>query len=426
MLTPLESKFDSFSKRFRKKVEKDLISLAPFSVTFNIRGEKIEKVFKKSTLTNALNTACPKPGSVNHNLQVKNLVDLLESISFEVSLSSSPTAFRRSWNAHSNTLSQAEIDAIATDGGQLIPAQPEHSHRIFRKPSQESGLILFPTNKKGQILRAVRHVSGNYIDELSVFGELAYQTDKSATGILQYRFIEELSRELEVNLPLQLVTYFKTPDPDSNSDLKNDPNRISHFFITTFASINFSDQLKWNTNWFKLPLKLQIEPISEIRKTIGYIKSLTTAETMFKVRPPLRSDIENDWSYEKISSNSNARGKAIRLFAQSINLSCGDGISGKNECKKTLDQCTSLSEIHLGHIVPQNWAKAYQFLSDSSSNVINHPDNLYLSCGKCNRTLNDNFPSDKARKRIEKNGWTVGDLLRKHENRILQFIPSNQ
>ena len=76
------------------------------------------------------------------------------------------------------------------------------------------------------------------------------------------------------------------------------------------------------------------------------------------------------------------------------------------ECKNRLkpDKTT-----HIGHIFSQNWCTAYSVFQES----MNHPDNLYLSCSSCNTSLNLGCPSKDVLKRINKEGLTLGDLIRK-------------
>ena len=61
------------------------------------------------------------------------------------------------------------------------------------------------------------------------------------------------------------------------------------------------------------------------------------------------------------------------------------------------------------------------FLGKSLSNFLldkkDHPDNLYLSCQRCNASLSDNFPDTELRNEIETRG-TIGDWLRGHVESI--------
>ena len=69
--------------------------------------------------------------------------------------------------------------------------------------------------------------------------------------------------------------------------------------------------------------------------------------------------------------------------------------------------------IAFGHIISQKWISCFNFLLDKRD----HPDNLYLSCQKCNSSLSDNFPDSELRNEIEKMG-TIGDWLRDHKESI--------
>ena len=71
------------------------------------------------------------------------------------------------------------------------------------------------------------------------------------------------------------------------------------------------------------------------------------------------------------------------------------------------------SRIAFGHIISQNWSRAFTYLLSS----VHHPDNLYLTCSKCNSSLGDRFPASDLRSKITKIG-TIGDWLRKNEKEI--------
>ena len=79
-------------------------------------------------------------------------------------------------------------------------------------------------------------------------------------------------------------------------------------------------------------------------------------------------------------------------------------------CNHSLFDSLNLNQIAFGHIIPQDWAHSFTYILDKK----NHPDNLYLTCNKCNSSLSNNFPGLKLRKEINKRG-TIGDWLRKAE-----------
>ena len=60
---------------------------------------------------------------------------------------------------------------------------------------------------------------------------------------------------------------------------------------------------------------------------------------------------------------------------------------------------------------PRIGGGAFSFFQEK--NHIHHPDNLYLSCSKCNISLNASFPDDHLRKNIiDPSFGTIGDYIR--------------
>ena len=61
----------------------------------------------------------------------------------------------------------------------------------------------------------------------------------------------------------------------------------------------------------------------------------------------------------------------------------------------------------------EDWAKSFTYILGK----VDHPDNLYLTCQKCNSSLSNNFPDTKLRQEINKRG-TIGDWIRSAEAEI--------
>ena len=68
------------------------------------------------------------------------------------------------------------------------------------------------------------------------------------------------------------------------------------------------------------------------------------------------------------------------------------------------------SEICFGHIISQDWAITFPHYQT----ILHHPDNLYLTCNKCNLSLGSSFPNKNniSQEDIEKDG-TIEEGLRK-------------
>jgi len=72
-----------------------------------------------------------------------------------------------------------------------------------------------------------------------------------------------------------------------------------------------------------------------------------------------------------------------------------------------------MSEITLGHIIPQDWARTFPY----PQSKIDHPDNLYSVCGSCNSSYGTTFPDRTLKTKIDES-QTLGDWLRRHEAEI--------
>ena len=113
------------------------------------------------------------------------------------------------------------------------------------------------------------------------------------------------------------------------------------------------------------------------------------------------------YSYENICNSK--KGRKIKTWAKKNGKKCVDGsICNNVEFKDLRD-----SDIAFGHIISQNWSKSFTYLL----NKVNHPDNLYLSCKKCNSSLSDNFPNKGLKNKIYLEG-TIGDWLRSSREEI--------
>lgn len=82
-------------------------------------------------------------------------------------------------------------------------------------------------------------------------------------------------------------------------------------------------------------------------------------------------------------------------------------------CNHALFRDLNQNDIAFGHIISQNWSTAFTFVLDK----VHHPDNLYLTCKRCNSSLSDNFPDKLLKSEVTKQG-TIGDWLRLHEDSI--------
>lgn len=126
-----------------------------------------------------------------------------------------------------------------------------------------------------------------------------------------------------------------------------------------------------------------------------------------KTRPELpAASLAREYTFDRI--NSSQKGRKIKRWAQRRGPSCPGTLC--NHIK--FDQLDS-RKIAFEHIVSQEWVRSFTFLLEKKD----HPDNLYLTCQKCNSSLGDRFPDSKLRNEIETRG-TIGDWLRRDQQGI--------
>jgi len=148
------------------------------------------------------------------------------------------------------------------------------------------------------------------------------------------------------------------------------------------------------------PLKLQLISRVEAYSAINVLQALNDAQLEIRARRALPDEVAREYSYEKIAVS--PKGRNIKEWAKESGKRCpGEG------CQQRPFNGLNSRDIAFGHIISQNWARAFNFLLDK----VDHPDNLYLTCRSCNSSLSQNFPNSELRQQIEKQG-TIGDWLR--------------
>jgi hypothetical protein len=305
-------------------------------------------------------------------------------------LCSSPKGFRTAWGLRSKTISIQDAEAISNDGGQLLPVNA--NSRLLK--CEQQGVVLGPEKK---LVLALRHSEGNYDDSLDELGRFVYQPPRDVSGMLRYRWCQFLSSKLNVPFVVLVIMWF---------EYRLDKNINQLFVLSPAKIIDFEeDLLDLNTSIHK-PLKLQLIPRHEANASINLIKSLNSESIDIDVRPELTDSLAREWSYDKISNTS--KGKQIKKWAQANALKCPGEV-----CNHALFRDLNHNDIAFGHIISQNWSTAFTFVLDK----VHHPDNLYLTCKRCNSSLSDNFPDKLLKSEVTKQG-TIGDWLRLHEDSI--------
>tara|TARA_B100000902_G_C27195497_1_gene856247 strand:- start:631 stop:1221 length:591 start_codon:yes stop_codon:yes gene_type:complete len=181
---------------------------------------------------------------------------------------------------------------------------------------------------------------------------------------------------------------------------------LKQIFIICPAKVNINKKININKD-ISNPINLQLIERDQCLSIINRFESLNDSDLTLRVRDELPENISREYSYLNI--NNSKKGRLLKSWAKKNGKKCIDGIKCNNIEFKDLKD----SEIAFGHIISQNWSKSFTYLL----NKINHPDNLYLTCKKCNSSLSDGFPDKILKNKIYSEG-TIGDWLRKNKNSI--------
>ncbi|USK71259.1 hypothetical protein [Peribacillus asahii] len=325
-----------------------------------------------------------KEDMVKHFRQLENLIPFC----------SSPKAFKTAWDMRTSILSSHDMEIITNEGGQFIPHNTNISN-VFNYGQR--GNVL-GTNRR--LVFAIRHSEGHYDDVLDDLGRFTYQPQNDTKIMLRYRLAQHLSKELELPYLLLAVMWFRY-------SVNEKVNYV--FMISPVKVIDFENDLLDLDSSLHAPLTLQLITRAEAKSICNRLLSLNQTDSHVETRYELPRQLAREWAYDKI--NATEKGRQIKRWAQATGMSC-PGIKCKKgplAKPKILFSELSFKEIAFGHIISQNWAKAYSYLLDK----VNHPDNLYLTCRICNSSLGDHFPDDVLRSEIVNNG-TIGDWLRQH------------
>jgi hypothetical protein len=379
-----ESKISEALAEFKSAVEQIKPGIRPVNISsthsenVEVTKKKIDTAYKLITQHNALHDLCN--GVQSH----------FAEMSPSLVICSSPKGFRTAWGLRSKTLSIQDAEAISNDGGQLVPVN--NSSRLLS--CEQQGLVLGP---KKRLVLAVRHSDGNYDDSLDELGRFIYQPPKDVTGMLRYRWCQFLSAKLGVPYVILVVMWFEYR-------LNEKLNQM--FVLAPAKIINFQDDILNLDESIHKPLHLQIIQRSEANSALNIIKSLSNETIDIDVRTELPEGLAREWSYDKL--NNTSKGRQIKKWAKSNGIKCPGEL-----CNHQSFEEISLSDIAFGHIISQNWSTAFTFISDK----VHHPDNLYLTCKRCNSSLSDSFPDKTLKREVTKQG-TIGDWIRLHVESI--------
>jgi len=374
----LEFLIDDAVKDFNKR---SLLEIS--QKVYYAKGKSKPVNVKPEHIKNALRKIC----SIGNTKTIsKDFIEHFDSLEKLIPFCSSPKSFRSAWDLRSNILNKFDADTLVNEGAQLIPNNK--NLRLFQAIQQ--GVEL---GKNQRLVSFVRHVEGNYDDNLDDLGQFTYQPPSDATGMLRYRWCQFLGKKLQIPFVVIAVMWFEYRINDSSNLI----------FIASPAKItNFEDDLKNLGDSLHNPLTLQLINRSDAYNIINLVRSLNQTESHIETRMELPVSIAREWSFDRL--NSSEKGRKVKRWAQKMGYSCPGTLCNHVKFDK-LDQ----RKIAFGHIVSQEWTRSFTFLLDRKD----HPDNLYLTCQQCNSSLSDNFPGVGLRKEIEERG-TIGDWLRKY------------
>ena len=378
-----EDTIEKIISSFKKKVGE----INPGIRTVAIGKDTFEEVNVTQTRIKGALDKITKPKKISS--YCTNLQQHFSNLSPWLALCSSPKAFRTAWGLRSKIISPQDAEAIINDGGQLIPVN--FKSRILKY--EEQGVLL----SDEKLLLGVRHSEGNYDDKLDELGRFTYQPPKDVSGMMRYRWSQHLSHELKIPYVLLAIMWFKY-EIDEN---------INHLFVV--SPVKIINQNKDISNFdesIQNPLELQLIQRVEANTIINQFKSLNSDIQDIEIREPLDEAISREWSYDKV--NSSKKGMSIKKWAKKQGKVCPGDV-----CNHIFFRDLEFRDIAFGHIISQNWSTAFTFVNDK----VHHPDNLYLTCKKCNSSLSDSFPDKNLKKEIEKTG-TIGDWLRLYEKQI--------
>jgi len=251
--------------------------------------------------------------------------------------------------------------------------------------------------KNKRLVSYVRHSEGNYEDQLDDLGRFTYQPPTDATGMIRYRWCQFLSKKLQIPYVVIAVMWFEYRVSKASNLV---------FIAAPAQIIKFDGDLKNFGKSLSKPLTLQLINRSDVYDTINLLNSLDQTAIHIKTRNQLPVSLAREWSFTRI--NSSTKGKSIKRWAKKRGYSCPGTL-----CNHVKFDNLALNKIAFGHIISQEWARSFTFLLNSKD----HPDNLYLTCQRCNSSLGENFPDNRLKEQIEKMG-TIGDFLRKDVNGI--------
>ena len=383
------------AKKLFESFDKDALNLK--SVNVRVSGRNKDVRVSKSEVQSRLSKIHPK----REDKFLDALSDHFEYFERQLAFASSPQAFRHAWDLRSKEVSLHDVERILSAGGSLVPNMSEN--QLFQYNNK--GLIVGPSHQG--LLIGVRHSEGNYNDILNELGQFTYQPPEDLSGMLRYRFYEYFEKHFGIPYVMFVSMWFSYNNSYKGKFKDKMPKETNWLYVV--APVKVISLAKVSNSSISNPLRLQVIRREEAFEVARQIKSLSTKELETPFRPTLKNSLSFEFSYNHIKSSQ--KGLAIKKWAQKCGKSCPS-------CDTAFSSLVT-SKIHFGHILSQSWCSSFGFLQDK----VHDPDNLYLSCSKCNISLGKKFPSLSLREKIVSSSYgTVGDWLRGNEKKIRSFI----
>lgn len=379
--------------------------------------KKLEDIFKQAVnnakaiiptnqyhFKQANNEGVEKDYSIKHEQFVKGLINKFDSYpSFSkvfidhlegqknivAAFASTPVSFSDAWNMKSEELIAEDVVALTKSGGHFqfnqIPYGFNKSGSGLYQNNYARGLV---KSFGSGLIKGFRHKTGGVYEEdsLNEMGVFTYATPNNASGMMEYRFAEKFSKELGIPLVYIITQWFKY---DTKFEKLN-----NWIYMTGVAKV------VGNANHPHAPIELQLISKDEALKLIDNLLNAFQTKGDFRIRPPMPEHLRLGWSYDKIKSDKKKRALIID-YAHKHNLRCPGDLCDHVQFLKLKN-----SKVHIGHRISQKWNSQNSGVAD-----VHHPYNLYLSCGECNISLSDKYPTE-IDKLINEMG-TIGDWLMK-------------
>lgn len=324
------------------------------------------------------------------NKHIRRFIDHLEGQkNIIAAFASTPVSFSDAWNMKSDKLIAEDVVSLTKSGGHFqfnqIPNGMNNSGSGLYQNGYAKGLVKsFGTG----LTKGFRHKTGGVYeaDSLNEMGIFTYATPNNASGMMEYRFAENFSKELGIPMVYIITQWFR---------YETKFERLNNWIYMTGVAKVIDE-----ANHPHSPIKLQLISKDEALKLIENLLLAFQTKGEYKLRPPMPEHLRLGWSYDKIKSDKKKRQLIIK-YASNNNVRCPGDL-----CNHIRIDELAVSKIHIGHRISQKWNSQNSGVAD-----VHHPYNLYLSCSECNISLSDKYPSE-IDSLINQTG-TIGDWLMK-------------